>query len=90
MEQKANSFPFAFVGNAVGAKRRRASAVGAKRRRASAVGAKGTVCPQKVLCANQEAYEIEQLTISLSTDSETMGKNTVSGSATSLQSTTGI
>ena len=39
MEQKANSFPFAFVGNAVGAKRRRASAVGAKRRRASAVGA---------------------------------------------------
>ena len=65
MEQKANSFPFAFVGNAV--------------------GAKGTVCPQKVLCANQEAYEIEQLTISLSTDSETMGKNTVSGSATSLK-----
>ena len=30
MEQKANSFPFAFVGNAVGAERRRASAVGAK------------------------------------------------------------
>ena len=30
MEQKANSFPFAFVGNAVGAKRRRASAVGAE------------------------------------------------------------
>ena len=75
MEQKANSFPFAFVGNAVGA----------KRRRASAVGTEGTVCPQKVLCANQEAYEIEQLTISLSTDSETMGKNTVSGSATSLK-----
>ena len=85
MEQKANSFPFAFVGNAVGAKRRRASAVGAKRRHASAVGTEGTVCPQKVLCANQEAYEIEQLTLSLSTGSETMGKNTVSGSATSLK-----
>ena len=37
MERKANSSPFAFLGNAVGA----------KRRRASAVGAKGTVCPQK-------------------------------------------
>ena len=65
MERKTNSFPFAFLGNAV--------------------GERGTVCPQKVLCANQEAYEIEQLTISLSTDSETMGKNTVSGSATSLK-----
>ena len=60
MEQKANSFPFAFVGNAVGAERRRASAVGAKRRRASAVGAKrrcasavgarGTAYPRKGAC----------------------------------------
>ncbi len=36
MERKANSLQLAFVGNAVGAKRRHASAVGAKRRHASA------------------------------------------------------
>ena len=39
VERKANSLLPVFVGNAVGAERRRASAVGAERRRASAVGA---------------------------------------------------
>ena len=39
VERKANSLLPVFVGNAVGAERRRASAVGAKRRCASAVGA---------------------------------------------------
>ncbi|MFR2561694.1 MAG: hypothetical protein ACLS8R_02495 [Anaeromassilibacillus sp.] len=56
MERKANSSPFAFVGNAVGASRpevcrRRVPTGGLPEAcpdRRSAVGAEGTVCP---LCA---------------------------------------
>ena len=54
MERKANSSQFAFLGNAVGAKRRCASGVGARGTvcpRPDRRSVNGTACPRKVLCA---------------------------------------